>query len=587
MLRWRQELAPLSGLRVAIVWQGNPAAPHDALRSIKLESFAPLALPGVSLVSLQQGDGVEQVATQDTEHIPITTLGSDVDADGAFVDTAAILRSVDLVVCCDTAVAHVAGAMGVPVWVALGVAPHWPWLLEGNDSPWYPSVRLFRQPRRGDWASVFASMAEELAGVTRSREHATTYRGVGGASPPTRPLIRTRHGWMMGFPQDVYIGRCLMRHGEYSEEEAQLLCRCVEPGDTVVEVGAHIGALTLPLARRVGPSGRIEAFEPQQALFQMLCGNLALNRLDNVTCHQAGASACGGVLRLPPLDYEQDGNFGGVSLSADATGPVVPIRTIDSLDLPACRLIKIDVEGMEADVVRGARETFERHRPILYIEGDRSDTTPDCVRLIREAGYRLYLHLPPLVGDDASADGDHRGLVSVNLLCLPTEACETTFGLPELTDDEVDWRAVRTRTERDVPVLPPSQEAPPLSLPTTPGDLLDRLTILDLKARRLPSPEARARAEAWRAKLDEVVARELTPLPDAAARAVDTLRSINASLWDAEDGIRALSSDALFNEQFVALSREICRLNDERSTVKGALNAVFNASHNDDRHYKE
>ena len=78
------------------------------------------------------------------------------------MDTAAIMQNLDLVICCDTAVAHLAGAMGVPVWVALAMGPDWRWLLERSDSPWYPTMRLFRQTRQGDWHEVFERIAEAL-----------------------------------------------------------------------------------------------------------------------------------------------------------------------------------------------------------------------------------------------------------------------------------------------------------------------------------------------------------------------------------------------------------------------------------------
>ena len=149
-------------LRIGISWQGNPDHQADMFRSIPLQQFECLAqVEGVTLVSLQQGFGSEQLKTWTSS--PIITLGDQVDkSSGAFVDTAAIMQELDLVITSDTAIAHVAGAVGVPTWVALNSMPDWRWLLDREDTPWYPSVRLFRQKKIADWSTVFAEMAQEL-----------------------------------------------------------------------------------------------------------------------------------------------------------------------------------------------------------------------------------------------------------------------------------------------------------------------------------------------------------------------------------------------------------------------------------------
>jgi ADP-heptose:LPS heptosyltransferase len=155
--RWRQELAGLDGLKIGIAWQGSPGYRWDRLRSFTLAHFAPLAaLPGVRLVSLQKGPGADQLATA---NFSVLNLGDRLDEDGAFVDTAAVIDCLDLVITSDTALAHLAGALGKPVWLALSLAPEWRWLLEREDSPWYPSMRLFRQTRFGDWNGVFERVA--------------------------------------------------------------------------------------------------------------------------------------------------------------------------------------------------------------------------------------------------------------------------------------------------------------------------------------------------------------------------------------------------------------------------------------------
>ena len=151
------------GFKIGVVWQGNPNPEADMARSAPLAAFAPLAaIPGVRLISLQVGAGLDQLADPPAG-VRVETLGDDFDAgpDG-FVDTAAAMGALDLVVTCDTSVAHLAGALARPIWVALKQDAEWRWLRDRDDSPWYPTMRLFRQARRGVWSDVFAAMAAEL-----------------------------------------------------------------------------------------------------------------------------------------------------------------------------------------------------------------------------------------------------------------------------------------------------------------------------------------------------------------------------------------------------------------------------------------
>jgi tetratricopeptide (TPR) repeat protein len=160
---WRRELVALPGLKIGIAWQGNAQYQHDRQRSLPLREFAPLAaLRGVRLVSLQKGPGSEQLAAVAGQW-PVTDLGARLDeAAGPFMDTAAVMKNLDLIVTSDTSIPHLAGALGVPVWVALAKIPDWRFLMEREDSPWYPSMRLFRQERAGDWGPVFQRIAQAV-----------------------------------------------------------------------------------------------------------------------------------------------------------------------------------------------------------------------------------------------------------------------------------------------------------------------------------------------------------------------------------------------------------------------------------------
>jgi hypothetical protein len=165
---WRGQLRGFDGFKVGIVWQGNRDYLFDHFRSIPLCEYAPLAeVPGVRLFSLQRGFGSEQLADNAHRFQPVV-FGESIDTEaGPFMDTAAIMCNLDLVITSDTAAAHLAGALGVPVWLAVSAAPEWRWMTGRADSPWYPSMRLFRQPRLGDWASVFAEMSRALDELTK------------------------------------------------------------------------------------------------------------------------------------------------------------------------------------------------------------------------------------------------------------------------------------------------------------------------------------------------------------------------------------------------------------------------------------
>jgi glycosyltransferase involved in cell wall biosynthesis len=173
---WRTRLAPHKVFRVGIAWQGNPQRAWDhPHRSIPLAEFEPLSrVEGVRLISLQKGLGADQLRGA---RFPVATLdSSEEEVAGAFTVTAAIMKNLDLVVTSDTALAHLAGALGVPVWLALSCAPDWRWLLVREDSPWYPTMRLFRQKTRGDWQEVSTRMADELRTIVATESTEDTER---------------------------------------------------------------------------------------------------------------------------------------------------------------------------------------------------------------------------------------------------------------------------------------------------------------------------------------------------------------------------------------------------------------------------
>ncbi|MBV8750026.1 MAG: tetratricopeptide repeat protein [Candidatus Eremiobacteraeota bacterium] len=155
-----------AGMKVGIAWAGEPTHLLDAFRSVRLADFAPLgAVPNVVWISLQKGARAGEALAPPLELMPLS-LGPELES---FADTAAAIAALDLVIAVDTAVAHVAAAMGAPVWLLHGFGNYWLWGAQGTDSPWYPTLRIFRQHRPNEWNGVFADVRDAL--TTRAREH--------------------------------------------------------------------------------------------------------------------------------------------------------------------------------------------------------------------------------------------------------------------------------------------------------------------------------------------------------------------------------------------------------------------------------
>ena len=156
---FRLEKPSEAELKVGIVWAGSPENRTNHIRSCSLKDFLPIFhIPGIKFYSLQKGAAVEELA-QLSSKVPLQDLSSQLND---FADTAAVVAQLDLTISVDTAVAHLGGALGCPVWVLLCYEADWRWMRDREDSPWYPSVRLFRQNQSGDWAGVFARVAEAL-----------------------------------------------------------------------------------------------------------------------------------------------------------------------------------------------------------------------------------------------------------------------------------------------------------------------------------------------------------------------------------------------------------------------------------------
>lgn len=440
VVEWGKRLSPYQGFRIGVVWQGNPKHQADRRRSFSLGELGPLAtLSGVDLFSLQKGEGKNQIDLQ-KGHVEVTDLGAELET---FTETAAVLRNLDLLVTADTAIAHLAGALGAPVWLALPKVPDWRWLLEREDTPWYPGMRLIRQHEAGNWADVFERIAEELLEKNPERIKRKEPEEYCLAASGFSRLVSARHGFLLYNRHDQYVGRSLETYGEYSEKEVEVFNQLIPEGSTIIEAGANIGAHTLALAKRIGSRGRLHAFEPQRIPFQNLCANMALNGLSNVECLHKALGENSGSIVVPNVDYDKENNFGGLELGSFSEGERVSVTTIDALELPKLAFLKVDVEGMERQVILGGRETIARCRPVLYLENDRKENSASLIELVMSLGYDLYWHLPPLFNPGNHYHNPRNvfgGIVSVNLLCIPTSAKSNIRGLRRVEGPDSDWR---------------------------------------------------------------------------------------------------------------------------------------------------
>jgi FkbM family methyltransferase len=242
-------------------------------------------------------------------------------------------------------------------------------------------------------------------------------------------LLKTyRYGRILYDTNDIWIGKSLAYYGEYSEAEVHLFRELVQPGAVVLDIGANIGAITIPLARFVGPSGSIVAIEPERLNYYALCANVVLNNLPWVTCLQYCVSDQTGVIRVPDIDRSIKQNFAGLELDQpqiSENGNPIPQFKLDDLEVASIvKLIKVDVEGMEQQVLQGAVKTIETYRPFLYVENDRKEKSQNLMSFIGSLGYRILHHHPPFWNPKNFARKTKNifaDLVSQNLFCHPVE----------------------------------------------------------------------------------------------------------------------------------------------------------------------
>lgn len=394
---WRERLARFDGVKIGLAWAGSPTHLRDRFRSIPLGALSPLAEEGgIQFFSIQKGHAAEQLKSK-PGNMGIIDLASDLDD---FVDTAAAISELDLIIGVDTSVAHLAGALGKPVWLMLSTPNDWRWLEGREDSPWYPTMRLFRQSEIGDWSGVVTSVMAALRKFVADRVRRKPYGAGTSVSlrqtlrrlPPrdlsTAPNSRlsaathARVGVLQYWPAQLPVGQSIRYYGEYLQPQLDLLGRMIRPGSTVMEVGSGIGVHAVFLGKLIGTNGHLVMYEPRPLMQSTLRQNLTSNGVTNITILKSA------VRRPRESDYDharlQDN---GSRLSSQL---VISGETIDALRLDDLDCLKINEHSDPVAVLEGSISTLWARRPILFSSASDIAELVRLSELARTCSYRTW-----------------------------------------------------------------------------------------------------------------------------------------------------------------------------------------------------
>ncbi len=249
-------------------------------------------------------------------------------------------------------------------------------------------------------------------------------------------FIESQIGPLVYPTNDQYVGGALRATGEYSPSEYKLIQQLVRPGWTCVDVGANIGTITLAMTR----AKRVIAFEPQHFIHRLLECNLAMNSPYNTMAIKAAVGAEPGEINIPLFDYQKLDNYGAVSYNNWGTGEATPIVTLDELE-EEVNFIKVDAEGMEIDVLKGAKNIINKYKPLLWVENDKPDKSRALIDYIYSINYTPYWVITRVTEQTGSP---FVGQASFNMLCVTGDSVKVE-GFPLVGPDDNNQSATPDR----------------------------------------------------------------------------------------------------------------------------------------------
>ncbi|MFN4152789.1 MAG: FkbM family methyltransferase [Candidatus Sericytochromatia bacterium] len=232
-----------------------------------------------------------------------------------------------------------------------------------------------------------------------------------------------RYGKMIYNVNDWYMGRSLDLYGEFSEGEVKLFRQFIKEGMYVLDLGANIGCHTLIFSQLVGNTGKVFAYEPQRIIYQTLCGNMAINSVENVYCYQKAIFNKVGITKIEEPSNHELCNFGMVTIN-QIEGVDVETINLDSINVDKCDFIKADIENMEYEMIEGGKLFIKKFRPIMYLEDNMTDKSEALIDLLISLNYKLFKHTTPYYNKDNFLNNNHNVFTTVcsfNILCLPRE----------------------------------------------------------------------------------------------------------------------------------------------------------------------
>jgi len=260
--------------------------------------------------------------------------------------------------------------------------------------------------------------------------------------------VKGKHGVFSFCHFDEYIGLSMREYGEFSEIELSLMSKFIMKDDVVFDIGANIGAFTVPFAKKVGELGKVYAFEPQKLIYDILQENINKNKLENVKVFNAGVGIKEEELELNDIDYSKVGNFGGVSFKYESSSFTkniknkkykVEVINLDQLmEIKKCNFIKMDVELMELDILKGGRNFLKKFRPILWIENHQS--YPNKInKFLLENDYDAYWAYSTVFNESNYFINENNyfdEMGTLNTLAIPKE--DNRFSMDKKFDKIID-----------------------------------------------------------------------------------------------------------------------------------------------------